>query len=86
MKHWRGDNDFTVRQSFSITGKLASVQKSTIISIKATTTGTERTVCREKIQSFTYVCLDAYFPMFSRVQSTGLDGLLSFLSNVFLSD
>lgn len=75
MKHWRRDNDFTVRQSFSMTSKLASVrlflacgciQKSTIISIEATTTGTEHTGCREKIHSFTYVCLDGYFLMFSR--------------------
>jgi hypothetical protein len=79
MKHWRRDNDFTVRQSFSMTmtSKLVSVrlflacgciQKSTIISIKATTTGTgtERTGCQEKIHSFTYICLDGYFSMFSR--------------------
>jgi len=97
MKHWRRDNDFTVRQSFSrsMTSKLASVrlflacgciQKSTIKSIKATTTGTERTGCREKIHSF-ISGLDGYFSKFLRERrglmayprSTDLDGLDSSL-------
>ena len=73
MKHWRGDNDFTVRQSFSVTSKLASVrlflacgciQKSTIISIKATTTGTEALDVERR---FTHLLIfDGYFSMFSR--------------------
>jgi hypothetical protein len=71
------------------------IQKSTIKSIKATTTGVERTGCREKIHSF-ISGLDGYFSKFLRERrglmayprSTDLDGLdssllapFSFLSN-----
>jgi hypothetical protein len=69
MKHWRRDNDFTVRQSFSITSKLASVrlflacgciQKSTLISIKTTTTGSALDVERR----FTHLLMSALMAIF----------------------